>query len=154
MIGRGSGLPSATAEIEMTNSSDGNQKIDRWENQRVGRKIKDKTNYPSATVENQTPDLSAMVENQTKYFRFRHASNAFKGSEKAWSYSGLLQVLKGETKQVVNQFNPLEKSLLDQLNEENRTNPSKRRVLKFLEFWEIVAAATIGDYLVNPRSLN
>ena len=51
-------------------------------------------------------------------------------------------MLKGETKQVVNQFNHLEKSLLDQLNEENQTNPSKRRVLKFLEFWEIVAAAT------------
>ena len=51
-------------------------------------------------------------------------------------------MLKGETKQVVNQFNHFEKSLLDQLKEENRTNPSKRRVLKFLEFWEIVAAAT------------
>ena len=99
MIGRGSG---ATVEKEMTNSFDENQNIDWWENQRIGRKIKDKSNYPSATVENQTTDPSATVENQTKDFQFRHASNAFKGSEKAWSYSGLLQVLKGETKQLSN----------------------------------------------------
>ena len=108
-------------------------KIDRWEKQRIGRKIKDKTNYPSATVENQTTYPSATVENQTKYFRFRHASNAFKGNEKSLSYSGLLQVLKGETKQVVNQFNPLEESLLDQLNEESRSpkpnaHPQQRKL--------------------------
>ena len=66
MIGRGSGLPSATVEIEMTNSSDGNQNIDQGENQRVGRKIKDKTTDPSAMAENQTTDPSAMAKNQTK----------------------------------------------------------------------------------------
>jgi len=34
------------------------------------------------------------------------------------------------------------------------TNLKKRRAPKIFEFWEIVAGATIGDYLVNPRSLN
>ena len=31
---------------------------------------------------------------------------------------------------------------------------SKGGSQNFLEFWENVAGATIGDYLVNPRSLN
>ena len=31
---------------------------------------------------------------------------------------------------------------------------SKGGSQKILEFWENVAGATIGDYLVNPRSLN
>ena len=38
MIERGSSLPPATAEKEMTNPSDINQKIGRCENQRIGRR--------------------------------------------------------------------------------------------------------------------
>ena len=38
--------------------------------------------------------------------------------------------------------------------EENQLNKSKGGSQIFLEFWENVAGATIGDYLVNPRSLN
>ena len=35
------------------------------------------------------------------------------------------------------------------------TNSKKKGgVPNFLEFWGIVADATIGDYLVNPRSLD
>ena len=46
--------------------------------------------------------------------------------------------------------NSLSEESLNQIKEENQTNISKRRVLKLFEFWENVAATTIGDYLVNP----
>ena len=38
---------------------------------------------------------------------------------------------------------------LDQNKEENQTNLYQRRVLKFLEFWEIVAGATEGTFIVE-----
>ena len=137
MIGRGSGFPSATVEIEMTNSSDENQRsTDEKTNGSEGKSKTKPIIHPQ--WRKTKPQIHPQWQKtQPNNFRFRHASNAFKGSEKAWSYSGLLQVLKGETKQVVNQFNPLEKSLLDQLNEENRTNPSKRSVLKFFGIFGI-----------------
>ena len=47
----------------------------------------------------------------------------------------------------------LSEESLDQIKEENQTDISKRRVPNFFEFGENVAAATIGDYLVNPRFL-
>ena len=55
---------------------------------------------------------------------------------KSWIISGMRKSLSEES--------------LNQIKEENQTNISKRRVPNFFEFWENVAAATIGDYLVNP----
>ena len=55
---------------------------------------------------------------------------------KWWIISGIRKSLSEES--------------LNQIKEENQTNISKRRVPKFFEFWENVASATIGDYLVNP----
>ena len=36
------------------------------------------------------------------------------------------------------------------ISNKSRQDKIKRRVQNFLKFWEIVAAATIGDYVVNP----
>ena len=38
----------------------------------------------------------------------------------------------------------ISKESLDQIKEENQTDISKRRVPKFFDFWENVAAATLG----------
>ena len=58
---------------------------------------------------------------------------------KLWIISGIRKILSEES--------------WDQNKESNQANMSKRRVPNFFEFWENVAAATIGDYLVNPSFL-
>ena len=67
-----------------------------------------------------------------------------------------MEILKhlNDEKPVNLQHSRFEKALQPSEAKIKEMKPRKGGPQNFLEFWEIVAGATIGDYLVNPRFLN
>ena len=74
--------------------------------------------------------------------------NGFKGIQKAMTSSimhGIILSIKENIRSIDRATQALENvpKVHRPNKEENQTNPRQRRVLKFLEFWEIVAGATV-----------